>query len=60
MTVALDEAALLEYMIAHCYRMMVASKEHEVQLHWWSRMGYYLRKRSPETIRRMEGRMGLA
>lgn len=56
----MDDAELLEYMIQHCYQQMLAGKTQDVQLHWWSRMGYYLRKRTPETIKQMEGRMGLA
>lgn len=58
--VAPNEAALLEYCIQHCYLQLVASTEHDQQMHWWSRMGYYLKKRSPETIREMERAKGLA
>lgn len=50
----------IEVMIKHCYRQMVASKNHDVQMHWWSQMGYYLKKRSPETVRQMEREKGLA
>lgn len=50
----------LERMISHCCEMMVASKEHDQQIHWWNRMGYYLKKRTPETIRAMEKQKGLA
>lgn len=54
------DAALNEWMISHCYRMLVASKEHDQQMHWWERMGHYIKLRSPETIRQMEREKGLA
>lgn len=52
--------AIIERMIECCYRQLIASKDHDVQMHWWSQMGYYLKKRSPETIRQMEREKGLA
>lgn len=54
------DAAFIEYMIAHCYRMLVASKDHDAQLHWWGRMGHYINQRSPQTVRQMEIDKGLA
>lgn len=59
-TVAAWDPVALELMIEHCREMMVLAKEHDVQIHWWTRMGYYLKKRSPETIRQMEREKGLA
>lgn len=54
------DPAALEIMIKHCYLQMVAAKEHAQQMHWWWQMGYYLKKRSPETVRQMEREKGLA
>lgn len=55
-----SDTAFIEYMVGHCYRMLVASKDHDQQLHWWSRMGHYIKQRSPETVRAMEREKGLA
>lgn len=57
---ACADTALNEWMIGHCYRMLVASLEHDQRMHWWDRMGYYIKQRSPETIRQIERKKGLA
>ena len=51
---------LIEYMLRHCYQQMVAAKERDQQLHWWTRMGVYIRQRSPARIQEMERERGLA
>ena len=50
---------LLEYMIKHCYQQMVAAKTRDQQLHWWTRMGVYVRQRSPAQVMEMEREKGL-
>ena len=55
----LSDDELLEYLISHCYRKMLAGKDREEQLHWWTRMGIYVRQRSPARVMEMEREKGL-
>jgi len=51
---------LTEYLVDHCYRLMIAAQTTAEQAHWCERMTHYVGKRSPERVREMEIERGLA
>lgn len=51
--------ALIERMVHRCYRRMIEAEDFGIRMHWWHRMAYHIRQRSPERIREMERAMGL-
>jgi hypothetical protein len=54
------DRTLNEYMINHCYRLMLAAQTPENQRFWYARMARYVEQRSPEQVQAMEQERGLA